>query len=32
MVDDVDAILFVIDGKKVIGNGDKYILNILKKF
>ena len=30
MVDDVDAILFVIDGKKGIGPGDKYILNMLK--
>lgn len=30
-VDEVDCILFVIDGKKGIGPGDKYILNMLKK-
>lgn len=30
-IDDVDAILFVIDGKKGIGPGDRYILNVLKK-
>lgn len=28
---DVDCILFVIDGKKGIGTGDRYILNVLKK-
>ena len=28
---DVDCILFVIDGKKGIGPGDRYILNVLKK-
>ena len=31
MTNDVDCILFVIDGKKGIGPGDKYILNMLKK-
>lgn len=30
-IDDVDCILFVIDGKKGIGPGDKYILEVLKK-
>ena len=30
-IDDVDAILFVIDGKKGIGPGDRYILDVLKK-
>ena len=30
-IDDVDCILFVIDGKKGIGPGDRYILNALKK-
>ena len=30
MAQDVDAILFVVDGKKGIGAGDKYILNMLK--
>ena len=29
-ISDVDCILFVIDGKKGIGVGDKYILNVLK--
>ena len=28
-IDDVDCILFVVDGKKGIGPGDKYILNVL---
>ena len=30
-IDDVDCILFVIDGLKGIGPGDRYILNVLKK-
>ena len=30
-IKDVDCILFVIDGKKGIGPGDRYILNVLKK-
>lgn len=30
-IDDVDCILFVVDGKKGIGPGDKYILETLKK-
>lgn len=30
-IDDVDCILFVIDGKKGIGPGDRYILNVLKR-
>jgi GTP-binding protein Era len=30
-IDDVDCILFVIDGLKGIGPGDRYILNALKK-
>lgn len=30
-IDDVDCILFVIDGKKGIGPGDRYILEVLKK-
>ena len=30
-IEDVDCILFVVDGKKGIGSGDRYILNVLKK-
>ena len=30
-IDDVDCILFVIDGLKGIGPGDRYILNALKR-
>ena len=30
-IEDVDCILFVVDGKKGIGPGDKYILEVLKK-
>ena len=30
-IDDVDCILFVVDGKKGIGPGDRYILEMLKK-
>lgn len=30
-IDDVDCILFVIDGLKGIGPGDRYILNVLKR-
>jgi len=30
-MDDVDCILFVVDGKKGLGPGDKYIAEILKK-
>ncbi|MBE6148816.1 MAG: GTPase Era [Firmicutes bacterium] len=30
-IDDVDCILFVVDGKKGIGPGDKYILDVLKR-
>ena len=29
-IEDVDCILFVVDGKKGIGSGDRYILNVLK--
>ena len=29
-ISDVDCVLFVIDGKKGIGPGDRYILNVLK--
>ena len=29
-INDVDCVLFVIDGKKGIGPGDRYILNVLK--
>lgn len=30
-IKDVDCILFVVDGKKGLGPGDKYILDVLKK-
>ena len=30
-IDDVDCILFVVDGKKGIGTGDRYIIEILKR-
>ncbi len=30
-INDVDCILFVVDGKKGLGPGDRYILNTLKK-
>ena len=30
-IEDVDCVLFVVDGKKGLGPGDKYILEILKK-
>lgn len=29
-INDVDCVLFVIDGKKGLGYGDKYIMNVLK--
>lgn len=30
-IEDVDAILFVVDGKKGLGPGDKFIIDVLKK-
>ena len=30
-IEDVDCILFVVDGKKGIGPGDRYIIEILKR-